>query len=229
MLHFLSSLSTLNLWVLFMAENLFISAMALLFGRAILKLLKKPFRAASGYEWFIFLVTNIINTVITYWGFWLWLHGFIVFNFYLNWRIASDFAAVFMLMDLCVFIFHYLIHNSAIYKVIHRFHHNYEHPTPIDLFVLHPLETLSFGLMWIVIIGLFSFNFYAICFYLIINLVFGIVGHLGVEPFPAGLRNTLPFKYLGTSSFHHRHHLDIKYNYGFYTNVWDKLFKTYKD
>jgi sterol desaturase/sphingolipid hydroxylase (fatty acid hydroxylase superfamily) len=33
-------------------------------------------------------------------------------------------------------------------------------------------------------------------------------------------------KYLSTSTFHAQHHQNLKYNFGFYTLVWDHLFGT---
>jgi sterol desaturase/sphingolipid hydroxylase (fatty acid hydroxylase superfamily) len=214
--------------MIFLAENLLVTALALLFGWIVLKLNHKPIKAASGNEVWICILTNIINTLITYAGFWLWKHGYILFSYDLSWRIAFDFLMLFILMDLAMFIFHYFIHHSVIYKAIHKFHHHYADPIPIDLFVLHPFETIGFGSLWLIIIALLNFNFYAVVVYLMVNVFFGVMGHLGIEPIPSGIRNTIPFKYLGTSSFHYRHHQDISYNYGFYTNIWDKLFKTYK-
>lgn len=228
MLSFLSAQTTLNLWLIFLLENLLVTALALLFGWMILRLNDNPVKWASRKEMAICLFTNLINTAITYGGFWLWQHGYIVMNFTVNWFILIDFAALFMLMDLAMFIFHYAIHHSVIYKAIHRFHHHYTDPTPIDLFVLHPIETLGFGSLWLIIIASFNFNFYAVLIYLTVNVFFGIMGHLGIEPFPHSIRRVIPFRYLGTSTFHHNHHLNIHYNYGFYTTIWDKIFKTYK-
>ncbi|WP_295794033.1 sterol desaturase family protein [Mucilaginibacter sp.] len=229
MLHFLSSQSPQSLWVIFLTENFAVTAIALFAGWATLRLLKKPVKPPSGKEWRICLITNLINTAITFAGFWLWKHNYITFSFDANWRIAADFVVVFILMDLAMYIFHYAIHHSVVYKIIHRFHHQYQHPIPIDLFVLHPLETVSFGALWLAVISLNSFNFYAIAIYLAANVIFGIIGHLGIEPLSANTRNKPVFRYLGTSTFHHTHHLDVNYNFGFYTNLWDKLFRTYKD
>lgn len=228
MLRFLSAQSSLNLWVIFLAENLLVTALALLFGWLVLKFNRKPIKAASRKEVFICILTNVINTLITYSGFWLWKHGYIQLNYSLSWRILFDFVALFILMDLAMFLFHYAIHRSVLYKTIHQFHHHYADPIPIDLFVLHPLETVGFGSLWLVILLLFNFNFYAVFIYLVANVFFGIMGHLGIEPIPQSIRKVAPFKYLGTSSFHHQHHLNINHNFGFYTNIWDKLFGTYK-
>lgn len=214
--------------MIFLAENLLVTALALLFGWLTLKISKKPIKPASRNEVLICLLTNVINTVITYAGFWLFKHGYLHVTFEINWAIVFDFILLFLLIDLAMFVFHYMIHHSAVYKVVHRFHHHYTDPIPIDLFVLHPIETIGFGSLWLIILALYGFNFYAVLIYLTANLFFGIMGHLGIEPVPASVRKMAPFKYLGTPSFHHRHHLEIDFNFGFYTNIWDRLFKTYK-
>ncbi|TFF39790.1 sterol desaturase family protein [Mucilaginibacter psychrotolerans] len=228
MLRFLSAQSTLILWLIFLVENLLVTAIGLLAGWIILKLGKKPIRPASPTEILTCIGTNLINTAITYAGFWGWQHGYLIFGFDINWYIIVDFLLLFLAMDLAMYVLHYAIHQMALYKVIHRFHHHYRHPIPIDLFVLHPLETMSFGSLWLFTLALYHFNFYAVLIYLSLNVVFGIIGHLGVEPLPAKLRDSYLLKYLGTSSFHHNHHTDIKYNFGFYTSIWDRIFKTYK-
>ena len=228
MLRFLATLSPLSLWLIFLAENLVVTALALLLGWLILKLFNKPIKQASRNEILTCLLTNVINTAITYAGYWLFKYNYISLTFQVNWYILFDFLLLFLLMDLAMFIFHYFIHHSVIYKAIHKFHHHYADPIPIDLFVLHPVETIGFGSLWLIILALYSFNFYTVLIYLTANVFFGIMGHLGIEPVPAAIRKTFPFNYLGTSSFHHRHHLEIGHNFGFYTNIWDKLFRTYK-
>jgi lathosterol oxidase len=228
MLEFLKGQATIVLWLIFLAENLLVTAIGVSTGWLILKLGKKPIRPASRIEVLTCIGTNIINTAITYVGFWLWQNGYLIFGFEVNWHILPDFVLLFLAMDLAMYVLHYAIHQMALYKVIHRFHHHYRNPIPIDLFVLHPLETLSFGSLWLFTLALYHFNFYAVLIYLSLNVVFGIIGHLGVEPMPAKLRNGYVLKYLGTSSFHHHHHTDIHHNFGFYTSIWDRIFKTYK-
>jgi sterol desaturase/sphingolipid hydroxylase (fatty acid hydroxylase superfamily) len=47
-----------------------------------------------------------------------------------------------------------------------------------------------------------------------------------VEPFPRRLREIPLLRWIGTSTFHAEHHEHPRYNFGFYTLIWDKLFGT---
>ena len=60
--------------------------------------------------------------------------------------------------------------------------------------------------------------------YLVLNVLFGTVGHAGVEPFPAALNRVPLLRYIGASTFHDGHHELVRYNFGFYTLLWDRLF-----
>ena len=62
--------------------------------------------------------------------------------------------------------------------------------------------------------------------YLALNVAFGTVGHLGVEPLPESWRHSRWLNVLSTSTFHVQHHGEPDRNYGFYTVIWDRLFRT---
>lgn len=224
----LQSISPLLLWFIFLLENVIIVIMALTFGELIIngKHLIEGIRNYSKRDWIICVFTCFINTVITYAGFWLWKHQYITIKFDIDGFIMLDFLIIFFAMDLLMYLFHYMIHKTGIYKSIHELHHTAIDPKPIDLFVLHPIETLGFGTLWLMVLMVVEINCYAIIFYLILNVVFGVVGHLGFEPFQN--KDSVLFKWLGTSTFHHDHHKYMDYNFGFYTSIWDKLFRTLK-
>lgn len=171
-------------------------------------------------------MTNVLNTVVTYAGFWLWKNGLIVIRVEPSWKILTDFLLLFFSMDFLMYLFHFLIHKTMLYQLIHRLHHEATDPKPMDLFILHPVETLSFGGMWLVLLLLLPFNWYAILIYLTVNLVFGLIGHLGMEPLPIRWQDSWVMRGLGSSTFHHDHHRDVDHNFGFYTTIWDILFGT---
>ena len=62
--------------------------------------------------------------------------------------------------------------------------------------------------------------------YLTLNVIFGTLGHSGVEPLPAAWKSIPFLNLIGTSTFHAEHHEHPRYNFGFYTLIWDKLFGT---
>jgi Delta7-sterol 5-desaturase len=216
-------------WGLFLLENVLLTGLVLGGGRLLLQKLQKTGGGVSAYtrrEWVLCGITNILNTVVTYAGFWLWKKHFITITMGGPWRILPDFLLLFFSMDLLMFLFHFLIHKTFLYRSIHLLHHGSIDPKPIDLFILHPVETLSFGTLWLVLLILYPFNIYAILIYLTVNLVFGLTGHLGMEPLPENIQQLPVLRWLGGSTFHHHHHKDIHYNFGFYTTIWDRLFGT---
>ena len=230
-LTYLLELPAIYVWPVFLLENVLITALVLWSGRVIQQRFSPQPGAPYLYsrkEWLICGLTNVLNTIVTYIGYWLWKNGFIGISTEVSGFILIDFLILFLAMDLLMYVFHYIIHKTWLYKAIHGLHHKAVNPKPIDLFVLHPLETISFGALWLLLLLLWTFNLYAIVLYLMINVLFGMIGHLGMEPLNATLRNKPLLKYLGTSSFHHQHHQDISHNFGFYTSIWDRLFGTYK-
>lgn len=219
-LDYLLHLPAWILWLIFLAENVMITMLVLLFG--------KTYRYTTR-EWLICGTTNVLNTVVTFAGCWMWAKGIISISTNISFTILTDFLILFFAMDLLMYLFHYVIHKTFLYNVIHQLHHQSVDPTPMDLFILHPAEAIGFGALWLILLTTATFNIYAIIIYLIVNVIFGLTGHLGMEPLPDKVRNSPLIRYLGTSTFHHDHHQDIRYNYGFYTSIWDRIADTYKN
>jgi sterol desaturase/sphingolipid hydroxylase (fatty acid hydroxylase superfamily) len=129
-------------------------------------------------------------------------------------------------MDLAMYVSHRVAHHRWVYPLVHRTHHRYDRPRPIDLFVLNPVEVLGFGGLWLAVITLYSSSWLGMLVYLALNLLFGMAGHLGVEPLPASWARWPVLGQVGTSTFHAGHHRDDRGNFGFYTLIWDRLFGT---
>lgn len=174
-------------------------------------------------------VTILCNTFIFLIGYFLWQHDIL--------RVAEgnsftviliEIIILIIAMDFCMYLFHRLAHHSLIYKYVHGRHHEHESVNYLSLFVLHPLESLGFGVIFLILLLIYPFDVLAFTTYLFLNLLWGTIGHLNKEVF-----NNIIFKYLknnilGLTLFHNQHHLYPKYNYGFYTLFWDKLFGTYR-
>ena len=140
--------------------------------------------------------------------------------------VARDVLVLTLAMDLGMYVFHRVAHHPVLFRIIHVTHHLHERPRPLTLFVLNPFEVLGFGALLIVTLALVQASALAIVIYLVLNLVFGLVGHLGVEPAPKAWIRLPVFRHVSTSTFHAGHHQDKDHNFGFYTLIWDRLFGT---
>lgn len=181
-----------------------------------------PFLRADLYVSFL---TLFLNSVVMLTGVYLWKSGWIKLNESKTiLTLLAEIIAITLVMDLLMYIFHYMVHHPFIYKILHRKHHEHTSTNFLSLFVLHPFETLGFGLMMIFVFMLYDFSIFSITVYLFINLIWGTIGHLNREFFPKWTEQL----FLGTTKFHNHHHLNEKMNFGFYTSIWDRMFGTYK-
>lgn len=169
--------------------------------------------------------TVLLNAGITLAGLVLYRSGIIVIDTSLSpLEVLRDVLVLVLVMDGAMYFLHRLAHHRWLMPILHEAHHRYVHPRPLTLFVLHPFENLSFGALWLLVLASYEATWLGVVIYLTLNLLFGVMGHLGVEPMPSSKHVGL--SWIGTSSFHARHHLSHGTNFGFYTTVWDRLFGT---
>jgi len=213
-------------------ENLLIIIISLLLSHIIVRTYKsKRVCQSSGTlkstEVILTFSTLMINILVTLAGWTLWKENYILINRSVNfWIVLFDTFVLFFIMDLLMYILHRIAHIKFLFPILHSTHHQYIKVRPITLFVLNPLETLSFGILWLFLICSYSASGIAIFIYLALNIIFGIVGHLGVEPLSKKIAFLPVANLLTTSTFHAQHHQIPEKNYGFYTTIWDKLFKS---
>jgi len=175
-------------------------------------------------EIFISICTVILNTIVTMVGWWTWQMGWLSPNFGTGWKSLLDFIFLVLAMDLVMFTFHRIGHIPFIYKIMHKMHHLYVKPTTIILFVLNPIETIGFGILWTMVVILWQPSWIAIFAFLLVNITWGTIGHCGAEPFPNWWNSNRFTKYIANASFHMEHHANKSVNFGFYTSLWDRLF-----
>ena len=213
-------------------ENLIIFGVCLVMGHVLVKIYGNfPITATpdpiSRLEILFATSCVTLNILVTVVGIIMWQNDVIRVNWGMNpLRIVFDTILLLFTMDLAMYIFHRIAHHPRLYPLIHRTHHRFENPRPLTLFVLNPFETLGFGSLWLLVITLYPANWLSIIIYLTLNIVFGLVGHIGVEPMPTAWVNSPVARYISTSTFHAEHHFDAVHNFGFYTLFWDRLFGT---
>jgi sterol desaturase/sphingolipid hydroxylase (fatty acid hydroxylase superfamily) len=177
-------------------------------------------------EVLVTISTVLLNTVVTLAGLFLWRAGLIRFRTDAGLWAWLDVVALLLIMDLAMYALHRFAHHHWLYPVLHRLHHRYDRPRPLTLFILNPAENLAFGLLWLAICVAYPASWLGMSVYLALNVIFGTVGHLGVEPLPAAWVRLPVLRWVAGSTFHARHHQDLACNFGFYTLLWDRLFGT---
>lgn len=159
-----------------------------------------------------------INIIIAIPGYILWLKEIIAFS---NSNMWLSFISAFILMDFLMYVLHYLSHRIGILYKIHSKHHEHtDNFNSVSLYHMSPWESVFFGLLLTVITILFQFNLYGFVLFLIFNWLYGVITHLNGNTHK-------PFLYIfTTNTFHKTHHRLSNRNFGFYTFLWDKLFRT---
>lgn len=217
-----------SLWLLL--ENVLIMLLSVLVGNLLVARYKAHPVAApprsSGVEVLLAVVSVLLNSTVTVLGLYLWRQGIIVVRGDAGLRAWLDVLVLFLGMDLAMYILHRMAHIPLLYPLFHQTHHRFEDPRPLTLFALNPLENLSFGLLWLLVLCLYEASWLGIAVYLTLNVAFGLIGHLGVEPFPQWWVKVPVVRQISTSTFHAQHHKDGGHNFGFYTLIWDRLFGT---
>lgn len=170
--------------------------------------------------------TVVINSAVTIAGLELWRRGLVRFRLDVGARALLDVIVLLLAMDLAMYFLHRVAHGRLFFALAHCQHHRYAHPRALTLFVLHPLEAVAFGALWLGLISIYEASWLGMSIYLALNVAFGAAAHLGAEPLPDRWVRTPLLRHVATSTFHAQHHLWENVNYGFYTLVWDRLFGT---
>ncbi|MEO6046587.1 MAG: sterol desaturase family protein [Candidatus Kapaibacterium sp.] len=217
--------------ILFLAENIIIAILAVGFGNLLARVyagrpVSHPPEKLSRAEILYSTSTIILNSAITFAGFLLWRAGIVHFREDVGFGVLLDILLITIVMDFAMYVLHRAAHLRFLFPILHRTHHHYDRPRPLTLFVLNPFEALSFGSLWLIVISLYSASWLGMSIYLGLNVLFGMIGHIGVEPFPDSWKRIPVLRYISTSTFHAQHHHDREWNYGFYTLIWDRIFGT---
>ena len=172
-------------------------------------------------------ITVLCNTIVFVFGVYLWKYDIIRLDLQRNgFSIVIEVLFLMLAMDFLMYVFHRLVHFVGYFKRIHGRHHDHESTNMLSLFVLHPVESIGFGLMMLAVVCIFPFSPIGVSVYLLINSVWGTIGHLNHSVLPDSWLKAAKKMYLCTSEFHYLHHQHPGYNFGFYSSVWDVLFKT---
>lgn len=178
--------------------------------------------------WWFVCLTLFLNTAVTLGGLALYRNGVIRVR-EAGWGLGLlDSLVLFLVMDLAMYVFHRVAHHPFLFSILHREHHEVDRLSPLHLFYLNPLENLGFGALWLALLCLYPATWMGMGIYLALNLIWGTMGHSGVEPLPRFWAKLPLMGVLTGGTFHARHHQDPGHCFGFYTVIWDLLFRSMK-
>jgi Delta7-sterol 5-desaturase len=231
LIDWLATASLVELSAVFLVENLLILVGVIVAGRVLIALFARNRVALSPEpvatsDVVIALVNVGLNTLTTVAGLLLWRAGVIEFRTDTGIWALLDILVLIVVMDFAMYWLHRLAHNRFLYPLLHRYHHAFDRPRPLTLFALNPAENLAFGALWLAVICIYDASWLGMSVYLVLNVAFGTVGHLGVEPLPREWLSVPVLGQVAGASFHAQHHQDKEHNFGFYTLLWDRLFGT---
>ncbi|GIG62354.1 hypothetical protein Lfu02_67260 [Longispora fulva] len=227
MAQFLDALRALPAWaaaLLALAENALIMGAGVAFGHLLVRDLRKT--EEQTLQRVLAGAAVLGNATVTLAGWYLWKHDLIHLDPTLSWWTATDLFLLILIMDLVMYAGHALAHLPHVFGLAHRLHHRFTDARPVTLFALHPAEVLGFGAVWIAVLAVHTFDAWAVAAYTVVNVVFGVLGHLGLDPTPARVRRSAVFFLVATPALHVGHHRDPTCNLGFYTTIGDRLFGT---
>ncbi len=162
------------------------------------------------------VITLVINIIIAIPGYYLFSINKIMFT---NHYFVRDLLLLIIAFDFAMYGLHYLSHIMWPLNIIHKNHHAHKYFNEFSLYVMHPMEAVFFGTLLTLFTYLFSFNMYSFLGFIFFNYLYGVIAHLNI-------RSPKQPMVFGNSTFHAEHHEKSNCNYGFYTVIWDKLFKT---
>jgi len=147
----------------------------------------------------------------------------------LGWRYLPASLLIYMLLQETYYYWiHRWMHIPAVYKVIHKVHHDSRIASPFTAFSFHPLEASLQAIFLPVLLMMIPVHYFVIIFLLVIMTFSSVINHLDIEIYPKKSFRSWA-KWIIGASHHARHHKYFKCNYGLYFTFWDRLIKTEKD
>lgn len=219
----LSQFDLIIIFSFFLIQNALIVIFSIIIGKIVES--ENTVLQKKDFKWVI--STLLCNTLITFLGYEMYQLGIIKIDFSSSLTsVLFNTLILVVIMDFLMFSFHYLIHQFKWFYPIHKLHHTHIETSVYSLFILHPIETIGFGLLWLLLLSTSTFSYLSIIIYLILNLLYGIFGHLKKDVFPSFWDKNMVTKWISNTKFHNNHHQNESHNYGFYFTIWDKIFKT---
>ncbi|MFM2138336.1 MAG: hypothetical protein RJA57_643, partial [Bacteroidota bacterium] len=161
---------------------------------------------------------------------WCWQQGHT--RIYLNrsdhpwWWIPVSFLLALAAQETYYYWFHRWMHIPAVFRVVHKWHHDSRIASPWTAFSFHPIEGMIQAAFLPLLVLLLPLHLYVLLLLLVVMSVTSVINHLDIEIYPAWFSRSFFFRTLIGATHHALHHKQYKYNFGLYFTWWDKWQRT---
>jgi len=135
-------------------------------------------------------------------------------------------AALIVLHDAYFYWTHRAMHHPALFRRVHRVHHLSHNPSPWAAYAFAPAEALVHALFVPLCLLVMPIHQYALFAFLAFMIVRNVLGHLGIELFPAWFVHRRISRWSTTTTHHGLHHARVRTNFGLYFTWWDRAMGT---
>jgi len=135
-------------------------------------------------------------------------------------------AALIVLQDAYFYWTHRAMHHPALFRRIHRVHHLSHNPSPWAAYAFAPAEALVHALFVPLCLLVMPVHQYALFAFLTFMILRNVLGHLGIELFPAWFVHRKISRWSTTTTHHGLHHARVRTNFGLYFTWWDRAMGT---
>ena len=141
-------------------------------------------------------------------------------------RFIGELILLILIHDCYFYFTHRLLHWGPLYKYVHSVHHQSANPSAFAALSFHPIEAFVQILIVLLVSFIPGIQMQSILVFRDITFLINIYGHCGYEVCPKNLLGSVG-KVLVTGVMHNHHHMLARDNYGLYTTLWDRVFKTF--
>lgn len=160
----------------------------------------------------------------------LWQKGYTKVYFSTNdyslWWLPLSLMIAMVLHETYYYWLHRWMHYPAIFKIVHKVHHDSNITSPWTAFSFHPIEGVFQAIFLPALLMVLPMHLYVIIIQLTIMTFSSVINHLDIELYPKNFHKHFLGRWLIGATHHSLHHKQFKYNYGLYFTFWDKWKRT---
>lgn len=160
----------------------------------------------------------------------LWQNGYTKVyddvNLYGWWYLPVSLLASMLLHETYYYWVHRWMHKPAIFKIVHKVHHDSNTTSPWTAFSFHPLEGLLQAIVLPLTLMILPMHLYVILCQLTLMTLSSVINHLDIEIYPKKFYKHTVGKWFIGATHHSLHHRQFRYNFGLYFTFWDKWKRT---